>query len=518
MPVYGIFRSLSTFTHDQGSDSNPVQSLEKSDQALEEKGAKEFYEKLPTELWNKIFEYYSFNDLLKIREVSKLDNKYASSFLLFNKPSLLRGYIQPNSPNNDSLENFSEILEVRKQDKLKNNFAWAEVYCKRVLSRQLANQDKPSKRIELLEKLELLQRKDKKIPFGFWGISIEKITRERLDAVQKLGLLNNIHYEADKADHIDNLTLAKSILEIIELESKGIPFNLSAFLKVRPNLLKSGMIDALDEFEQNNLTDERVSKICEFFTLLRPKTQKDNSYPEAILEEKLEELELLGLSKKNLDAIRHLIPMVQCGIFVNRIEDSINLHVQEKGITPLYYSIVQKGSLADVRILIAAGADLNRQNAHSGFTPLHSKYLERRPEIVRLLLDNGADANFPNCYDETPLTRFIHLLGEHTGMISLLLEAGAKIDRQDKRGWTAMHHAVRERKNEVVTLLLNAGADVDTLRTSDRASNRTSDGKTARELAREHAEMAPPFGDRNTYQIISTIRPLPSLGDINHTA
>ncbi len=510
MPVYGISSALSTFPHGQGGDSNPVQSLEKSDQAPVEKGAKEFYEKLPTELWNKIFEYYSFNDLLKIREVSRIDNTYISSFLLFNKPSLLRGYIQPNSPNNDSLENFSEILEVRKQAKFKNNFAWTEVYCKRVLSKQLANQDKPSKRIELLEKLELLQRKGKKIPFGIWGIGTEKITRERLDAVQKLGLLNSINYHATKSNHIDNLTLAKSILEIIELESKGIQFNLSAFLKVQPDLLNGGMIDALDKLEQDNLTDERVSKICEFFSLLRPETQKNNSYSEAILEEKLKAFELLSFSKKNLDVIRHLIPMVQCGIFVNRIEDSINLHSQEKGITPLYYSISKKGSLAEVRILIAAGADLNRQNADSGFTPLHSANLERQPEIARILLNNGADANFPNGYDEAPLTRFVRLLGGRTSMISLLLEAGAKIDRQDKRGWTAMHHAVRERKNEVVTLLLNAGADVDTLRASD--------GKTVRELARERAEMAPPFGNENIYQIISAIRPLPSLVDINHTA
>ncbi len=181
----------------------------------------------------------------------------------------------------------------------------------------------------------------------------------------------------------------------------------------------------------------------------------------------------------------------------------------------LYYSIVKKGSLADVRILIAAGADLNRQNPYLGLTPLHSEFLERRPEIARILLDNGADANFPNRYDEVPLTKFIRVPGEYAGMISLLLEAGAKIDRQDKRGWTAMHHAVRERKNEVVTLLLNAGADVDTLRASDDKSAR---GKTARELAKERAEMAPPFGDKSTYQIISAIRPLPSLVDINHTA
>ena len=55
-----------------------------------------------------------------------------------------------------------------------------------------------------------------------------------------------------------------------------------------------------------------------------------------------------------------------------------------------------------VRILIEAGADVNLQN-QQGSTALHSAAFLCRTEIVKMLLENGARKDFTNIFGSTPL-------------------------------------------------------------------------------------------------------------------
>lgn len=113
-----------------------------------------------------------------------------------------------------------------------------------------------------------------------------------------------------------------------------------------------------------------------------------------------------------------------------------------------------------VRFLIERGADVNRPEAESGESPLHSALCKanspKHTLVVRVLLARGAN---PNCTTipgaetggfmrdvrtrgETPLHRAA-ALGEEEA-IQMLLDAGAKIDAKDKNGdspltWASWH-------------------------------------------------------------------------------
>lgn len=60
------------------------------------------------------------------------------------------------------------------------------------------------------------------------------------------------------------------------------------------------------------------------------------------------------------------------------------------------------GRVEVMRYLIEKGADFNQKN-NTGSTPLHAGSLNGYGECMELLIDRGADINFKNKYGYTPL-------------------------------------------------------------------------------------------------------------------
>lgn len=103
-----------------------------------------------------------------------------------------------------------------------------------------------------------------------------------------------------------------------------------------------------------------------------------------------------------------------------------------------------------------------------GDTPLHLAAAGYRVEIVRLLLAAGADPNSRLNHREsgplhyaadTCLRSCAWSPTRQVETIRCLLEAGAKINAQDKNGATPLHRAVRTRGADAVRCLLDAGCD-----------------------------------------------------------
>ena len=164
-----------------------------------------------------------------------------------------------------------------------------------------------------------------------------------------------------------------------------------------------------------------------------------------------------------------------------------------------------QGHLDVVQALVAAGADVNAKdnsgrsalfhalearyddvadlllsqpkldlNAHgkNGTTALISYVWRERPDVVKSLLDRGADVNSQDDDGDTAL----HGAAENGNMeiIQLLLAKGAQLNARNKVGGTPLMWAAVYGNDDAVKELLKAGAD---------KSLKDEDGKTARDWA-----------------------------------
>jgi ankyrin repeat protein len=71
------------------------------------------------------------------------------------------------------------------------------------------------------------------------------------------------------------------------------------------------------------------------------------------------------------------------------------------GMTPLLYA-ARDGRADVVRMLLDAGADINQRDANE-ITPLIFAITNNHPDVARLLIDRGADINAVDWYGRTPL-------------------------------------------------------------------------------------------------------------------
>jgi len=106
-----------------------------------------------------------------------------------------------------------------------------------------------------------------------------------------------------------------------------------------------------------------------------------------------------------------------------------------------------------------------------GDTPLHLAAAALRGKAAKLLLESGADVNAENRRGATPLHYVCDprpMSGgtwdpqKQADIIVLLVQHGAKLQQVDRGGASALHRAVRARSPAAVRQLLRAGARVDT--------------------------------------------------------
>ena len=162
-----------------------------------------------------------------------------------------------------------------------------------------------------------------------------------------------------------------------------------------------------------------------------------------------------------------------------------------RGQTPLHRAMVrdlfrggkEKNTLEVVKLLLDVGADVNARS-NKNVTPLHFAAWGCKIEVVEILIKHGADINIPDDDGKTPLHGAVREPIDRArkkntlAVVGLLLNAGADINVHDKSGETPLHNALSG-KPEVVELLLAYGADVN-------APN--NDGKTSLHAAVELRE------------------------------
>src|SRR5678816_4458577 len=100
-----------------------------------------------------------------------------------------------------------------------------------------------------------------------------------------------------------------------------------------------------------------------------------------------------------------------------------------------------------------------RDSMITGSTPLFSA-VAASPESTKILLAKGAD---PNAKSETGGTALMGAVARSPEAAALLIARGADVKARTKRGDTALANAANRGNFETVKLLLDKGADVNSV-------------------------------------------------------
>lgn len=150
------------------------------------------------------------------------------------------------------------------------------------------------------------------------------------------------------------------------------------------------------------------------------------------------------------------------------LERGADVNVRDKeGTTPLAFDISSvpdnAKALAIAGMLIRAGANVNLKDK-SETTPLKLavyQFEDRDGELVKLLLEAGADANAADDYGTTVLMHAIHAANQEAALIKnvrALILAGAQVNARNKLGQTALSIAAEDKNDKLIKLLKEAGA------------------------------------------------------------
>jgi hypothetical protein len=119
----------------------------------------------------------------------------------------------------------------------------------------------------------------------------------------------------------------------------------------------------------------------------------------------------------------------------------------------------ESGNIRRVQELLDSGVDINDYVNDYGMTALLLASMYEHIDIVRLLLEKGADVNIK---DENGYNALMWAsVRGYTDIVRLLLENGADINLQNENGYTALMLASVSGITEIVRLLLEKGADVN---------------------------------------------------------
>ncbi|KAK4204969.1 ankyrin repeat-containing domain protein [Triangularia verruculosa] len=130
-------------------------------------------------------------------------------------------------------------------------------------------------------------------------------------------------------------------------------------------------------------------------------------------------------------------------------------------------------------VLISLGSPLNAAYVYEHNSPLHHAAEAGHGDLVRLLMQQGADLEFRNADNHTALSLAARM--KHIATIKQLHNQGADIDAISKCDYTPLIWAAERGHTQVIRTLLEAGANIEA---------RTAFGQTALHLAAEFGQTA----------------------------
>ncbi len=152
--------------------------------------------------------------------------------------------------------------------------------------------------------------------------------------------------------------------------------------------------------------------------------------------------------------------LIEAGADVNARATAQHVH----GMTLLQTAVVYEWGVDAIGLLLDAGAAVNAQDqrGHTALTLACSNPCGADPAVIAQLARAGAAVDGPGPGGMTPLM-YAALYDPRGTLVAALLDASADVKAQDKRGWTALMHATRRRRDPLVVVqrLVAAGTPID---------------------------------------------------------
>src|SRR5262249_13358681 len=129
------------------------------------------------------------------------------------------------------------------------------------------------------------------------------------------------------------------------------------------------------------------------------------------------------------DVVNHTAPVVRRGTMLRPVSASCLLvalvaaAAAAEGLKEDLWAAAKKGDAAQVKALLARGADVNTQTAYHR-TALSLAAEKGHLEVVKLLLSHKADVNVKDTFYQTTALSWA-VSGSHAAVVKALLEAGA---------------------------------------------------------------------------------------------
>ncbi|MGL9758302.1 MAG: ankyrin repeat domain-containing protein [Wolbachia sp.] len=335
--------------------------------------------------------------------------------------------------------------------------------------------------IELKEKGDVNIKKEESSPEEWRNKALELIEKGKIEQAELIARKLQNEGKKEYAEEIMNALKAKGYHEEDQILDKNKDTNSVLESDVSSRSSQSseheGKDDDISKLQnENNQNKKKKAKKCHQVQEVKPQlsledstNRKHNSkkpqnekYKQDLndekeskrLEKNTNELFFLALKNHNFSKAKQLT------------KQGVNLNARdEKGFTFLHWA-AQEGHIDIVQFLlkckkIEVNAEMTGEC--SGVTPLHCAVLGHHTNIVKYLLDYGADVNAKATEifkDFTPLHMAVNQ-GYYDIVAVLLEKGGINVNARDQRGSAPLHFAGKNGCTNIVKLLLKNKADVN---------------------------------------------------------